>query len=151
MPRPTDRLSFCGPGPHSYNNNDEVTCNHINLDLAVSFAETIFSGTVELQTENVTDATEYKVDVRVLDIKAIVDKETGEALEFEILQFHDRIGDMLKIKIPQAKQSKGCKVNYLITYSTTKEAPACQWMEPSQTAGGKYPQVFTQSEAIVGR
>jgi aminopeptidase N len=38
-----------------------------------------------------------------------------------------------------------------IYYSTSPDAAAVQWLEPGQTAGKKYPFLFTQSQAILAR
>ena len=38
-----------------------------------------------------------------------------------------------------------------VKYRTGKNATALQWLEPTQTAGRKYPYVFTQGQAILSR
>src|SRR5262249_58416262 len=38
-----------------------------------------------------------------------------------------------------------------IEYETSPTASGVQWLEPAQTAGKKYPYVFTQSESIHAR
>lgn len=38
-----------------------------------------------------------------------------------------------------------------IAYSTSPEAATLQWLSPEQTAGGKKPFLFTQSQAILAR
>ncbi len=39
----------------------------------------------------------------------------------------------------------------VVRYRTSPEATALQWLEPRQTAGGKQPFLFTQSQAILAR
>jgi leukotriene-A4 hydrolase len=45
----------------------------------------------------------------------------------------------------------GTKVTVRISYTTSPNASACQWLPPEQTAGKKYPYLFTQSQAIHAR
>ena len=39
----------------------------------------------------------------------------------------------------------------VITYASAPDAEALQWLEPEQTAGGEYPFVFSQGQAILNR
>ncbi|MEX2088191.1 MAG: M1 family metallopeptidase, partial [Bacteroidota bacterium] len=60
----------------------------------------------------------------------------------DVVQF---LGQALTIDItPQTKE-------VTIAYHTNPNAAALQWLEPSQTAGGKRPFLFTQSQAILAR
>lgn len=47
--------------------------------------------------------------------------------------------------------SKGEECKIKITYNTTKECSAVQWLEPSQTVGKVHPYLFTQCQAIHAR
>lgn len=42
----------------------------------------------------------------------------------------------------------GKNTSLTIHYTTTKDAEAFNWLEPSQTSGGKKPYMFTQCEPI---
>lgn len=42
-------------------------------------------------------------------------------------------------------------VKVRISYNTTPDSGAIQWLEPSQTSGKKHPFVYTQCEAILAR
>jgi aminopeptidase N len=55
------------------------------------------------------------------------------------------LGQALAITITPATK------NVAITYTTSPDAEALQWLTPSQTAGKKDPFLFTQSQAILAR
>ena len=47
--------------------------------------------------------------------------------------------------------SEGQSINIVISFSTMPKSTALQFLEPSQTAGGKHPYLFTQCQAIHAR
>lgn len=61
------------------------------------------------------------------------------------------LGTKISVPIPDNLQSEGSEFNVQFTYSTSPDASAVQWLEPSATKGGQYPYVFTQSQAIHAR
>jgi leukotriene-A4 hydrolase len=40
------------------------------------------------------------------------------------------------------------KLEIKITYSTTKDCTAVGWLTPEQTKSGKYPYLYSQSQAV---
>lgn len=40
------------------------------------------------------------------------------------------------------------KLEVKVTYSTTKECTAVGWLTPEQTKSGKYPYLYSQSQAV---
>ena len=55
------------------------------------------------------------------------------------------LGQALRVALPPGADKLA------ITYSTGTEAKALQWLAPEQTAGKKFPFLFTQGEAILTR
>jgi leukotriene-A4 hydrolase len=129
--------------PHTFAHPEESVVNHLSLDLTVDFNKKILSGSAKLNITSSEDAKEIILDTRGLTIeKVLVDeKET----QFQFGDSNTYMGQALKIPVTQ--QSKTVSV----FYSNSPDAAAVQWLTPEQTAGGKSPFLFTQSEAILAR
>jgi leukotriene-A4 hydrolase len=129
---------------HSFSQPNHAVVKHISLDLNVNFKEKTLSGTAILEIENITGTDQLQLDTRDLTIQKIT-LDQNESTTFTLDAPLEFLGSKLTIKIkPETK-----KVN--ITYFTSPTAAALQWLEPSQTAGGKFPFLFTQSQAILAR
>lgn len=129
--------------PHSYARPDQVKVRHLDLDLAVDFAQRRLSGTATWELERQAGADQLVLDVRhmeILDVRA-----AGQALPFQVGPSDPVLGSPLTITLPESVQSVA------VTYRTTPEAAALQWLEPAQTAGGEHPFLFTQSQAVLAR
>ena len=129
--------------PHSFARPDEAVVKHLSLDLTVDFQNKTLSGHATLNIKANDEAKEIVLDTRDLNIeKVLVD---DAEIKF---QFGDSTPFMGKaLIIPVTKNSK----DVTVYYSTSKNAAALQWLTPEQTAGGKNPFLFTQSEAILAR
>lgn len=53
------------------------------------------------------------------------------------------LGSRLRLQLPQQLPSEG-QVKLKVSYSTSPDSTALQFLAPSQTAGGKHPYLFTQ-------
>ena len=60
------------------------------------------------------------------------------------------LGASLSIALPRTL-SKGDEIRVELEWLTSPESTALQWLEPSQTAGGKLPYLFSQCQAIHAR
>ncbi len=131
--------------PHSFAEPQEAVVKHLDLDIKVDFNTKIISGKASWTIENRSKGDEIIFDVRDLKISKVTlgddEKETTFILS-DVIEF---MGQELKVKINDATS----RVN--IHYSTSAEAAAVQWLNPQQTAGKKYPFMFTQSQAILAR
>jgi leukotriene-A4 hydrolase len=131
--------------PHSFASPAEVVVKHLNLDLSVDFDKKQLAGKATLQIDNKTGAKQLRLDTRDLTIQKItLDKNEAEA-KFSLGEEQKFVGRGLAVEItPETRE-----VN--VYYSTSPQAGALQWLEPSQTAGKKRPFLFTQSQAILAR
>jgi len=84
-----------------------------------------------------------KLDTRALKIRRIT-TETGVELQWNLAE-ENYLGQELTVS------GTGGLSGIRIEYSTSPDAPALQWLNPAQTAGKKYPFMFSQCQAILAR
>ncbi len=129
---------------HSFAQPDAVVMKHLHLDLAADFSKKILSGKAVLDIENKTAATQLILDTRDLNISKIY-LDDNTVTTFTLGEKVKYLGQPLTIAVqPSTKK-------VTIEYHTSPDAAALQWLEPSQTAGGIKPFLFTQSQAILAR
>jgi leukotriene-A4 hydrolase len=134
---------------HSYSNPEQVRVRNVKLDLDVLFERKVLKGSALLTIERAqAGADTLKLDTR--DLKIIKAETSTDGTNFTPTQFTlgaaDKIlGAPLSLRLPP--QSTTVRIEY----ETSPNASGVQWLEPTQTAGKKYPYVFTQSEAIHAR
>jgi leukotriene-A4 hydrolase len=128
---------------HSFSRPDEAAVRHLNLDLTVHFDRKILSGSATLTTDAAKGAGQLLLDTNGLDIRRVT--AGGSDVHFELSEAVPHLGRALSIPVP-AGESK-----VTIEYETTPGAAAVQWLDPEQTASGKHPFLFTQSQAILAR
>ena len=128
---------------HSYAKPEEAVVKHLHLDLNVDFDKKQLSGYAELSIETNGKTNELHLDSRDLTIDSVW--TDGDATTFQLGEQKPYIGSDLSIAIkPTTKKVK-------VKYSTSPNAAALQWLSPEQTAGGDFPFLFTQSQAVLAR
>ena len=134
---------------HSYANADAVRVTHVELDLDVSFTDRTLRGSAMLSFERVeADAGALVVDTRDLwidGVEAWSPRGGFEAATYLIGDADPILGAPLRIELPPAA------TRVRIAYRTVPDASALQWLDAEQTAGGRHPFLFTQSQAIHAR
>ncbi len=128
---------------HTQSNADVVLVKHLDLNVEVSFEKKNIQGTATWTIDNTNNATEFKLDTYDLTVSDV--KVDGESVEYGMGEFVEHLGKALIV--PISKESK----QVAVTYKSGDGATALQWMEPQQTAGKKYPFLYTQSESIYAR
>ena len=134
---------------HSYANPADFVTTHLALDLTADFASRTLAGTVVLDVERKRDgASVLTLDTRDLEVRQV---EAGDAsgrwsaAHFALGARDPILGSPLRIDLaPGSRQVR-------IAYATRPEASGLQWLEPSQTTGGKQPFLYTQAQAIHAR
>ncbi len=134
--------------PHSFSQPELMVVSHLALDLDVDFEQKALKGSVVLTLQRHDPTADTLVlDTRDLNIHAVetgMDGQWKEA-EYELGQPAQGLGRPLSIKMPvDTTQVK-------IRYSSQPQASGLQWLAPAQTAGKKYPFLFSQSQAIHAR
>jgi aminopeptidase N len=130
--------------PHSHAQPDRVRVTHVDLDLELDFAAQRVAGTARLQLERRDGAAPLVLDQQGLAIAAVRGSDGG-ARAFTLGEEHDGLGSALEVRLASADSSVE------IDYATTERADALQWLEPSQTASGRAPFLFTQGQAVLTR
>ncbi|OAQ37972.1 aminopeptidase [Pedobacter psychrophilus] len=131
--------------PHSFSEPDNCVVTHLDLKLNVDFTTQLLKGEATWTINKIGKIDEVIFDAKGLNIeKVTLDEDTKNAF-FALGDKDEFLGQPLSVQI----QSDTKKIH--IFYSTTKNAPALQWLNPQQTAGKKFPYLFTQSEAILAR
>ena len=138
----TDAYTFSQP--------DRVRMTALDLDLRVSFEKHELAGSATLDLDWLApDARELVLDTRSLRIARVeaagANGRFKPVRSFALDTADPELGSALHIRL--AEQSRRVR----ITYVTSPDSDGLQWLDPRQTAGGKYPFVYSQSEGIAGR
>jgi leukotriene-A4 hydrolase len=134
---------------HSYSNPELARVRHLNLDLNVVFEQRTIQGTAILTIDQFApNAKQLILDSRALQIDETEVSPDGmkyQESHFTIGKPDHILGAPLHIDI--APNTRFVRIRY----STDPTATALQWLNPEQTAGGKHPFLYTQSQAIHAR
>ncbi|MDA0350694.1 MAG: M1 family metallopeptidase [Chloroflexi bacterium] len=139
------------PDPHSYFDDTQPRTRHLELTLDVDFEERRLRGRATLVLDPPVPAVvDPDGPSPVLDLDT--DGLTIEALQVDgalvggILSDEDAVlGRRLRIDLPAGAS------RVTIDYQTATEAIGLQWLEPSQTAAGEHPFLFSQCQPIHAR
>ncbi|KAK6176549.1 hypothetical protein SNE40_014812 [Patella caerulea] len=138
-------LSTCDPC--SFSRPDLCVVKSVHLDLEVDFNRQVLSGSAVLTLERIaSDIDSVILDIRDIKVLRACDVDTNQTLAFTVSDPVGPFGSKLEIKLPQSKSVKIC-----INYETSPKCTALQWLTAQQTAGKKYPYLFSQCEAIHAR
>ncbi|MEE9215791.1 MAG: leukotriene A4 hydrolase C-terminal domain-containing protein, partial [Thermodesulfobacteriota bacterium] len=130
---------------HSNSKPWEVDIEHISLNLTVDFDKKIISGKATLFINNKKGVDRLYLDAWGLKIDRITLGKAQSPTTFVIGKFVKLHGSPLIVDITAQTKT----VN--IYYSTSPDAEGLDWVTPEQTAGGVYPFLYTQSQAILAR
>lgn len=134
--------SVNGPDPHSFAQPQRVAVRHVALDLTVDFTTRTLAGTARLELSRTDRKAPLVLDGDGLAIDK-VDDCAGKPLTHRIGK-REKIGEPIHITLGAAN----CVA---IRYRTKPDASALLWVEPTGTAGGQHPMLFTQSQATHAR
>ncbi|GAB4820711.1 hypothetical protein N2152v2_007757 [Parachlorella kessleri] len=139
------------PASHlsSFANINACCVEHCDLHLRVDFESQTLAG----QAKYIVVIKRAGVSVLVLDTRDITvgcGIVNGEAAQLSLGEPHKVLGAPLHIKLP-ASLAAGETVVVELDFVTSPQSSAVQFLEPSQTAGGKHPFLFTQCQSIQAR
>lgn len=130
---------------HSFANPSEVRVTHLHLDIEVNFAKKEIGGKATLHVANTAGARKLFLDTRDLTISRVTLGSEEKPTSFVLSDPVKHLGQSLTIDILPATKLVH------VYYASSPRASGVQWLEPVQTAGGKKPFVYTQSQAIHAR
>jgi aminopeptidase N len=128
---------------HSYARPDEVRVTHVALDLRADFDAHVLSGTATLSLQRNGSARQVVLDTKGLEIQRVSAGKTD--VPFALGKPDRILGQSLTVDLPPGASE------ITIAYRTSPDAEALQWLQPSQTAGGKRPYLYSQGEPIFTR
>jgi leukotriene-A4 hydrolase len=141
--------AFAESDPHSFAQPDKVRVSALALDLDISFERHQLAGSVELSLDWIDPtAHELVLDTRDLNIEKIEASDKSGAwlpVKYSLGKADRMLGSALRIVLG----AQSPKVR--IVYKTNPDAFGLQWLDPLQTAGKKYPFMYSQSESINAR
>lgn len=129
--------------PHSYARPGEARVTHLDLDVAVNFERRELVGTATWELKRSVMSDRIVLDTRGLQIRSV--HAGDQLLSFEQGKHDPIFGQPLTVVLPEGVDK------ITIAYATSPDAAALQWLKPVQTADGKHPFLFTQSQAILAR
>ena len=133
---------------HTLSNHNDITSTHIHLNLKVDFQQRQLRGSIEhtLKKHN-PSVNQLSLDTRELEISdvKILSEEKWITAHFELAKEDKVRGSQLNINLtPETTRVR-------VYYHTSPNASGLQWLTPEQTAGKKFPFMFSQSQAIHSR
>jgi leukotriene-A4 hydrolase len=133
--------------PHSFAHPEEVSVEHLKLDLTVDFTQRQLTGRASLRLHRPSGAPgaiRLVLDTRDLDIRQVTLDSGKTAARYQLGDEVKFLGRPLEIEI--APNTTWVNVDY----TTRPQAAALQWLTPEQ-AGSPSPFLYTQSESILAR
>jgi aminopeptidase N len=127
---------------HSFAQPNDAVITHLDLDIDVNFDTQVISGTATYDIVN-NGASQIILDSKFLDIKEVT--ANGATTKFQLGKMEETLGQPLTIAIQEDTQK------IAITYNTTAQTEALQWLTAQQTADKTNPFLFTQGQAILTR
>jgi len=131
------------PDPHSYYDSAQPKARRLQLKLGVDFATKRIDGEVVLEFgANATGLLD--LDTKGLEILSVQASGHGP-IPWELGEADAILGSRLRLDLPADTQEVA------ITYRTSPDTMALQWLEPSQTEGKVAPYLFSQCQQIHAR
>ncbi len=136
-PEAQDDLTYAQP--------EVARVTHVELDLDLDFDAKRVGGTATLDILAEPGADQIVLDSNGLEIARVTDI-AGNELPFTIGAMVEDGGKGAPLTIA-LNGARTIRIQYL----APTDATALQWLSPEQTAGGEYPYLFSQGQAILNR
>ena len=127
-------------------NIDAFQQRHIHLNWSIDFSQKSIVGHVDITLVVLRACDTIILDSRDILVSSVT--SSGQSLPHCFGPEHAALGVPLHISVQSLFLRTGDTVEIRVNYKTTARSPALQWLEPSQTAGGRHPYLFSQCQAI---
>ncbi|MCB1578376.1 MAG: aminopeptidase, partial [Xanthomonadales bacterium] len=142
-------IAHAEPDPHSYAEPDKVSVTALALELGVDFDKQELTGVATLSLDWHDPAARSLVldtrDLAIESVEAIAADGSAHTAAYTLDARDPIFGSALRIALEDAVP------RVRIRYHSQPQASGLQWMSPAQTASGKQPFMFSQSQAIHAR
>lgn len=129
--------------PHSYADDTQPRVVSLSWDARVSFDRRVLDADATL-TLAAPGHGPLDLDTRDLAVRGARDDQ-GREVPFTLAEADPILGAKLTLSLAEGTRA------VTLSYSTSPEASALQWLTPAQTAGGAQPYLFSQCQAIHAR
>ena len=130
--------------PHSYTDSTHPFTTHISLSLYFDFSSSTILSSALLSLSSPHTGPLF-LDTRSLSISSVIDPQTRTPIPFSLSSEPDLIkGSLLTLSLSDQSQ-------VLISFTTSPNSSALQWLAPPQTFNKTSPFVYTQCQAIHAR
>ncbi len=131
------------PDPHSWYDDGQPRAARLDLRLTCDFDRKVLHGSATLHFADAVSGP-LDLDTRALTVFAAANQD-GAAAPFRSAEDDAILGQRLRVDLPAGTRA------LTLTYETSPEAVALQWLDPAQTAGRRHPFLFSQCQAIHAR
>jgi leukotriene-A4 hydrolase len=128
--------------PHSFAKLDQGKISHIDFKFDVDFATRTIEGKAEYRLDQPVNGSLF-LDSRGVEVTKV--HHNGRDIAWELDESDSILGQRLHLKGLEGVTSLGME------FKTSPNSTALQWLDPDQTAGGKYPYLYSQCQAIHAR
>ncbi len=142
---------------HSAARPTEVVVRHVGLDLTVDFEARVLSGIASMQIERLDPTAVLRLDTRGLEVSKVevaqspphapANPDAWAPTTWKLEDASPIFGAPLVVTLPPGGTANAVRIHY----RTSPGATGLQWLSPAQTAGGKAPFLYSQSQAIHAR
>ena len=128
--------------PHSYADLTQGKISHIDLHIKTDFETHILKIKADYQLTEPINGPLF-LDTSQIDLESA--HANGQRIQYEFSEKSELLGECLHLKDLQNVSS------FTLTFATSPDARALQWLPGVQTAGGEHPFLFSQCQAIHAR
>ncbi|PVF96254.1 hypothetical protein CPB86DRAFT_762462 [Serendipita vermifera] len=143
--------------PTTQSNYTCIASEHVDLSWILDWKHQCVKGSATHRLRAKEDnVKEVILDTSFLDVTSVrvngqdANASTNQSNPFNLGDVHEVMGRPLKITLPSPAQKDGL-VQVTISYATTSQCTALQWLDKQQTAGKKFDYLFSQCQPIYAR